>query len=234
MSPFTAHFWLGARRFAPVAVSIAAYGLVWGMLAGQKGMSLLEVMAMSGLVFAGASQFVVLDLWQPGTLPVLSIILTTAIVNLRVVMMSATFRPLVEHLPPGRAFAAMFLVSDETWAITMGEKQTGPLGLAFFLGTGFLCWSSWFLSTVIGRVAGGFLTHPEQFGLDFAFTATFLVLLLGMWKGRSDVVPIAVGALVAIVTARLLPGNWYIISGGLSGSLAGAFAETRKAARHVA
>lgn len=232
MSEFTSYFWLGARRFAPVAISIAAYGLVWGMLAGQAGMSVWEVIAMSGLVYAGASQFVVLDLWEPGHLPVLSIIVTTAIVNLRIVMMSATFRPLVEHLSPGRAFAAMFLVSDETWAMTMGERQTGRSGLAFFLGTGFLCWSSWFLSTLVGRLAGGFLTHPEQLGLDFAFTATFLVLLLGMWKGKGDLVPFAVAGLVAVVTARLLPGNWYIIAGGLAGSLAGAIVETRKGRAH--
>jgi 4-azaleucine resistance transporter AzlC len=234
MSEFSSYFWLGARRFIPVAISIAAYGLVWGMLAGQAGMSLIEVIAMSGLVYAGASQFVVLDLWEPGQIPVVSIIITAAIVNLRIVMMSASFRPVVGHLRPLPAYASMFLMSDEPWAMTMGEKLTGPKGFAFFLGTGFMCWSSWFVSTVIGRLAGGFLRNPEQFGLDFAFTATFLVLLLGMVKGRGDLVPIAIGGLVAIATARLVPGNWYIIAGGLAGSLAGAIVETRKGRAHVA
>ncbi len=81
-------------------------------------------------------------------------------------------------------------------------------------------------STVLGRALGAFIDDPTKYGLDFAFTATFLALLLGMWRGRGDLVPRLVGALVAIATAQLVEGNWYIITGGLAGSLAGAVAET--------
>ena len=86
-------FFLGMRMFAPVAISIAAYGVVWGVLAGQAGMSVLEVLLMSGLVFAGASQFVALDMWTPGSLPIVSIVIAVAIVNLRLLLMTATLRP---------------------------------------------------------------------------------------------------------------------------------------------
>jgi predicted branched-subunit amino acid permease len=82
------------RMFVPVAISIAAYGVVWGVLAGQAGLTPWEVLLMSGLVFAGASQFVALDSWTPGSLPILGIIVTTAIVNLRMLLMTATLRPL--------------------------------------------------------------------------------------------------------------------------------------------
>ena len=54
-----------------------------------------------------------------------------------------------------------------------------------------------------------------------------------MWKGKVDIVPWAVAAASAILTAKLVPGNWYIIVGGLLGSLAGALVEMRRA-RHVA
>ena len=75
---------------------------------------------------------------------------------------------------------------------------------------------------------------PQDARLDFAFTATFLASLLGMWRGRGDLVPWIVGALAAILTSRLIEGNWYIIVGGLVGSFAGALAETIKVRRHVA
>lgn len=225
-SHFADEFRRGALRFLPVAISIAAYGLVWGVLAGQQGMTLTEVALMSGLVFAGASQFVALDMWQPGALPVASIVIATLIVNLRMVLMSATMRPLVAHLPPWRALATMFLVSDETWAMTMAERDRSGAGLAFFLGTGMMCWLSWLSSTLAGRFAGSLIEDPTALGLDFAFTATFLALLLGMWKGRSDLVPWFVGATVAVLVSRVIEGNWYIIAGGLAGSLAGATAET--------
>jgi len=230
LTSFADEFRRGALRFVPVAISVAAYGLVWGVLAGQKGMTLAEVALMSGLVFAGASQFVALDMWQTGALPLASIVVATLIINLRLVLMSATMRPLVSHLPPWRALATTFFVSDESWAMTMAERQRGDAGLAFFLGTGVLCWLSWFASTLIGRLAGSVIADPTELGLDFAFTATFLALLLGMWKGRADLVPWLVGGLVAVLVSRLVEGNWYIIAGGLVGSLAGAIVETRRRA----
>ena len=229
-----AQFWLGIRLFFPVAISIAAYGVVWGVLAGQAGLSVLEVALMSGLVFAGASQFVALDMWTPGSLPVLSIIIATAIVNLRMVLMSATLRPLVGHLPLPQALGTMFFVSDEQWAMTMAEVRKGNASVAFFLGTGVLSWFAWMASTLVGRVLGAFIDDPARYGLDFAFTATFLALLFGMWRGRGDLIPWLVAALAAIVTSRLIEGNWYIIVGGLVGSFAGALIETAKERRHVA
>jgi predicted branched-subunit amino acid permease len=230
----SAQFWLGVRMFLPVAVSIAAYGVVWGVLAGQAGLSVLEVALMSGLVFAGASQFVALDMWTPGALPVLSIIIAAGIVNLRMLLMSATLRPLVGHLSLPRQLGAMFFVSDEQWAMTMAEVRKGKGSVAFLLGTGALSWFAWMGSTLCGRVLGAFIDDPTRYGLDFAFTATFLALLLGMWRGRGDLVPWIVGALAAILTSRLIEGNWYIIVGGLVGSFAGALAETIRERRHVA
>lgn len=229
-----AQFWLGVRMFLPVAVSIAAYGVVWGVLAGQAGLSVIEVALMSGLVFAGASQFVALDMWTPGDLPVLSIVIAAGIVNLRMLLMSATLRPLVGHLSLPRQLGAMFFVSDEQWAMTMAEVRKGTGSVAFLLGTGVLSWFAWMGSTLCGRVLGAFIDDPTRYGLDFAFTATFLALLLGMWRGRGDLVPWTVGALAAILTSKLIEGNWYIIVGGLVGSFAGALAETIRERRDVA
>jgi 4-azaleucine resistance transporter AzlC len=230
---FWPQFWLGARLFLPLAVSIAAYGVVWGVLAGQAGLSTLEVALMSALVFAGASQFVALDMWTPANLPILAIVVATAIVNLRLLLMTATLRPLTAGLSRPQALAAMFVVADEQWALTMAEVQKGGGSVAFLLGTGLLSWLAWLGSTLVGRLAGAFIDSPERYGLDFAFTATFLALLLGMWKGRADLLPWLVAALAAIAAAKHIEGNWYIIVGGLAGSFAGALAETLKERRRV-
>ncbi|HEV7275583.1 MAG TPA: AzlC family ABC transporter permease [Devosiaceae bacterium] len=227
-APPLSQFLLGARLFAPVAVSIAAYGLVWGVLARQAGLSVGEVALMSALVFAGASQFVALDMWAPGALPVGAIVLAVAIVNLRMLLMTATLRPLAIGVPKPRALLAVHFVADENWALTMGELAKGRGSLAFLLGSGVLCWAVWLAATLIGRLLGSAIDDPARYGLDFAFTATFIALLLGMWKGKSDSLPWLVAALAAIAASRLLPGNWYIIIGGLLGSLAGALADSRR------
>ena len=219
-------FLLGMRLFLPVAISIAAYGVVWGVLAGQAGPGVLEVVLMSGLVYAGSAQFVALDMWVPGHPPILAVVVATAVVNLRMLLMSATLRPLVAHLPLRQSLPLMFFVSDEQWAMTMTEWRRGRATIAFMLGVGVLAWLAWMLSTLSGRMLGAFIDNPARYGLDFAFTATFIALLLGMWKGRGDLVPWIGGALIAILVAQLVPGNWYIIAGGLGGSLIGALVDT--------
>lgn len=227
-SATTSQFLLGARLFVPVALSIAAYGVVWGVLARQAGLSITEVVLMSTLVFAGASQFVALELWSPTALPVGAIVVATAIVNLRMLLMTATLRPLTSDIDKPRALLGMHFVTDESWALTMTEMARGRGSFAFLLGAGALAWVAWLTATLGGRLLGSVIGDPARYGLDFAFTATFIALLLGMWKGKSDLLPWLVAALAAIAAAQLLPGNWYIIIGGLLGSLAGALAERGK------
>jgi 4-azaleucine resistance transporter AzlC len=225
-----AQFQAGARACIPVAISVAAYGVVWGVLAKQAGLSLFEVILMSGLVFAGSAQFVALELWTatPATLPIGPIIIATLIVNLRYLLLTATMRPLVRPGSERRSALSMWLLSDENWAMTAGEMARGRGSIAFLAGGGTTIWCFWMAATVIGRLVGSAIDDPTRYGLDFAFTATFLALLLGMWKGKADLVPWLAAAFLAFAAARLIPGSWYILIGGIGGSLAGAIAEWRR------
>jgi 4-azaleucine resistance transporter AzlC len=232
-SRFSDDLYVGARTFVPVAISIAAYGVVWGVLARGAGLSLLEVILMSGLVFAGSAQFVALDLWTvtPSSLPIGPLIVAALIINLRYVLLTATLRPLFGPGQQLRGALTMFMVSDETWALTVGEMSKGSRGtVGFLVGAGIVAYGVWMATTVAGHVLGSVIDDPTKYGLDFAFTATFLALLLGMWKGKADLVPWLVGALVAIISAKLIPGSWYILIGGIVGSLAGAILDR---VRHV-
>jgi 4-azaleucine resistance transporter AzlC len=231
--PARSEFLRGARAFLPLGISIAAYGVVWGVLAGQAGMSALEVLLMCALVFAGASQFVALDMWSPGGLPIAAIVVAVGIVNLRLALMSATLRPILAAEPLWRQAFGIWTVSDEQWALTMAEARKGRGSAAYYFGAASLCYLTWIAAPLAGRLVGSAIDDPASLGLDFAFTATFLALLFGMWRGRTDLVPWAAAALIAIGVAELVPGNWYIVAGGIGGSFVGALVETRKA-RHAA
>lgn len=226
----TDQFFAGARACLPVAVSIGAYGLVWGVLARGAGLSAVEVIMMSGLVFAGSAQFVALDLWSstPASLPIGALVLAALIINLRYLLLTATLRPLYPETHPLRSALSMYLVTDENWAMTVAAMARGKGSVAFLMGGGVLAGIAWMSTNLIGYGLGSAIDDPTRWGLDFAFTATFLALLLGMWKGRGDLVPWLVAALAAILTSRLIEGSWYILAGGIAGSLAGAFLETRK------
>ncbi|MCM5681820.1 AzlC family ABC transporter permease [Schlegelella sp. S2-27] len=224
-------FGLGMQRSAPLALGVAAYGLVWGALAGQAGLAPLETGLMSAAVFAGAAQFVALGFWQGGgahALPLWPIVVTTLIVNLRFVLMSASLYPMFEREAARRRWLTAFWISDENWALTSAELAQGRGSVGFLLGGGLLVYGAWLLSSVAGRLAGTWLGDPARFGLDFAFTASFLALLLGLWRGRPTLLPWAVAAITAVLAHAWLPGKWYIVVGGLCGSIAGAWAPVRR------
>ena len=211
----------GARRCVPIEISGFAIGLVFGTLAGQAGLSAAEATLMSALVFSGAAQFVVIGLWA-SPLPVLTIVTTTFVVGLRHLLMGAALSPAFSKLKRLQAYGSVFFMADENWALTMGEFAKGRRDAAFLLGGGLLMFATWTVSALIGGLFGSAIRDPERWGLDFAFTAVFLALIAGMWKGRSDLLPWTVAAAVAVAAHAWLPGEWYILLGGLAGSLAGA------------
>jgi 4-azaleucine resistance transporter AzlC len=216
----------GARRIVPLALGVFAYGLVFGVLAHQAGLSLLESLLMSGLVFAGTAQFVALSLWiMP--LPVGAIILTTLVINLRNLLMGAAIRPWLAKLGPLKTYASVFFLADENWALTMTAYANGSTNGAMLLGSGLVLYLSWVGATLAGQTVGGIIRDPARWGLDFAFSAAFLALLVGMWKGKRDIAPWLVAAVAAIVAAHWLPGKWYILIGGLAGSITGAVQHAR-------
>jgi 4-azaleucine resistance transporter AzlC len=214
----------GTRQAIPLAASVFLVGMVFGVLARHAGLTLLETLLMSALVFAGASQFVAVGLWAL-PIPVAAIVFTTLIVNLRHVLLSAALRPWFRDLSHLRVYGSLFFMVDESWALTMGQIRAGTRDRAFLIGAGFLMYLSWVTATGTGYLAGTAIGDLSRWGLDFAITAIFMALLIGMWRGRSDLWPWLVSAAVAIITWRFLPGTWYIVCGAVSGTVTGALVD---------
>jgi 4-azaleucine resistance transporter AzlC len=212
----------GVRRTIPIGVTVLVYGTVFGALAAQAGLSPLESVLMSGLVFAGGAQFIALELWQ-APLPIVALVLTTFVVNLRLLLMGATLSSWLKGLRPARKALLANFISDESWALTTRAREEGERDRAFLIGSGAILFVAWVGATALGASTGSLIDDPAALGLDFTFTAVFLTLLVGFWRGPTVLAPWLLSAAVALVVEQLVDGPWYILAGGLAGSGFGAW-----------
>lgn len=214
----TQGFLRGFRLSLPLAASVGAYGLLFGMLAQKAGMKEAEALLMSLTLFAGASQLIATELWH-FPLPILTIILTTFVVNARHLLMGAAVQPYFKNLKPMQAYGTLFFCADENWALAMRAFQNGERDTAFLFGGGVAVYLGWVSSTWLGYAGGLVIKNPAVYGLDFAFTACFVFLLVGFWSGKKDFLPWMISAVTAIAASHFFPGKWYILIGALVGSL---------------
>ncbi len=217
----------GAVANIPLAISAITYGGVLGVLSAQKGVTWAEMSAMNILMFAGSAQFVMVDMWQ-APLSVVSISIAVFVINLRYLLIGASLQPVFTGHSLWRKAIFMHLVADENWAVTIAEHRKSGTNPFFLLGGGLLLLCAWSAGTLTGNLLGSFISQPEKYALDFAFTAVFAALTLSLWRDKGDIVPWGVAMALALICAHFLPGKWYIVIGGIGGALASAFIDYKR------
>ncbi|WP_310294173.1 AzlC family ABC transporter permease [Rhizobium sp. BE258] len=213
---FWAEFSGGMRAIAPLIAAVIPIGLVFGAVAATKGLSPLETGLMSALVFAGGSQFVAMDIWtHPASWAGLGF--AALLVNIRHVLMGASIGSKMQAFPPRARYFSVLFLADEIWAMAEFRAGIARLTPAWFAGLATPFYLTWLLSSLAGATLGAFLGNPVTLGLDFAFPAVFIVLVMGFWKGpETGAVLLASGA-AAVMTQHFIPGVWYIAAGALAG-----------------
>ncbi len=211
--------WQGMKLTLPYSVSALPFGLAFGAAAGAL-MSPAEAGLMSALVFAGAAQFAVLSMWT-APLPLAALVITAFLVNARHIVMGATLHPYFAPLPRRWVLAIAGGMTDAGWAITLQTMMRGSRDLGVLLGTIIMQWPVWVGGTVIGAVIGSSGLEPKRWGLDVLIAGVFMTSVVGLYRGRSDILPGIAAAAGTAAALLWLPGNWYILIGGLAGGLAG-------------
>lgn len=206
----------GAIDIVPVIVAACPIGLLWGTLAAGKGLSPLEAWLFSATVFAGAAQFVAIDLWYD-PVPWLMLAATVFVVNVRHVLMGASLARHMGAIPSGWRAPLMYVMADENWAFAERRALTTPLTLGYYLGLSLPMVAVWTTSSLVGAWAGRTLGDPAVYGFDFAFSALFIGILAGFWKGPRTGAVLAASAVTAALAKLFVPGAWYIVAGGFAG-----------------
>lgn len=215
--------WKGFSESVPVMVSVFAFGLVYGVLAVQSGLTVAEACLSCIIVLAGMSQFASLPLFAAGIDP-LTIIGTTFIINMRHFIMGASIaRRFTERGLFGKAAASYFLI-DESFAMATAyaEKGNGGSVRDYMIGSGLAVFMTWNIGTILGALFGNVLGDPTQSGLDFAAAAAFIGLLVPQIKGKGDLLVLLIAAVLSLGAYLALAGSWYILITGIAASLAGA------------
>jgi len=217
-----AAFRRGVRDVSPLLLGVAPFGLVAGIAAVNAGLDLPQAVGMSVIVFAGASQLAALDLIGNGA-PASIVVLTAVVINLRMLMYSASiaphFRAFAGHVKAGLAY----LLTDQAYALSIARfREDGLDRAAYYLGTALTLWVVWQITTVAGVLLGTGV--PDAWGLEFAVPLVFLALLVPAMEDGPTTAAGLVGGAVAVVGAGL-PLNLGLLVGATVGIAAGLASE---------
>jgi predicted branched-subunit amino acid permease len=204
----------------PLSVGTAAYGLAFGFLAAEAHMDGLTTGLMGATVFAGSSQIVGVERLIAGSGAVAALI-AGVVLNLRLLLITASLRELLGGRPFWQIALGVHLSADENWALMNRARRAGKdVGYFYLVGGGVSQMLFWLGSTVAGALFASMVVDPRALGLDFAFTAAFIAILVGLWRGRVDLWPwaTAVAATALLVELTPLDPSWSLVAGGLSGA----------------
>jgi 4-azaleucine resistance transporter AzlC len=232
MSEARKTFWDGVRAEFPLLVGVFPFGMIYGALALNAGLSKAASQMMSSIVFAGSAQFVTAQLVSDSA-PALVIILTIAVVNLRHMLYSASLAPYLKDLSLKWKVLLSYLLTDEAYApsILQYEKEgVRPVSHCFLLGAGFALWFTWQVSTAFGIFLGTAI--PENWPLDFALPLTFIAMVVPALKNRPMVASAVSAGLVALL-AYSLPFKLGLILAALTGIVTGTILEGRKSQKEA-
>ncbi|GAB4454271.1 MAG: AzlC family ABC transporter permease [Anaerolineales bacterium] len=221
-------FWAGVRAELPLLIGVFPFGMIYGALALNAGLSKAAAQMMSSIVFAGSSQFVAAQLIHESA-PGLVIVLTIAVVNLRHMLYSASLAPYLAPLSTRWKTLLAYLLTDEAYAPTiLHYERSGvqPFGHWFLLGAGLALWSTWQVSTALGIFLGASI--PDAWSLDFALPLTFIAMVVPALKGRPYIAA-ALSAGIVALAAHALPFKLGLILAALTGIAAGTILEGREA-----
>jgi 4-azaleucine resistance transporter AzlC len=205
----------GARIVAPIGVAVTAFALTFGVLARSAGMGWVAPLVMSATTFAGSAQFAVVS--------VLGSAGSAAAAIAAAVMLNARYAPIGISIASAfrgsvpKRFIQSQLIVDESWAMTLRRK--GGFDVHVLLGAGAVLYVCWVAGTVVGLLLGDVIGDPNRLGLDAAFPALFLALLVPQLGGGRALSAAALGAGIAIILIPFVPAGIPIIAGAAAAAV---------------
>ena len=211
-------FLKGVIDVSPLMIPVVPFGLIFGVLAIDVGFTPLETMGMSLIIFGGASQIVLLQLFSGGASS-LVIISSVGAVNSRHLLYGAVVSEHLSDLKLIWKIIISYFLIDQAFARSYEyfKKNKDENKYFHLVGGGATCWIIWQSTTFLGIILGAAI--PEKLGLSFAIPLTFLALLINDFRKFINVFVIIVSGLVATLGYNIIPFKAYVIVAALIGLL---------------
>lgn len=215
-----AAFLSGARDIFPILFGALPFGMVVGVVSAEINLSTIETFAESALIFAGASQLVMLNLLTEDA-ALWVIVISTGILNLRHVIYSASLAPFYKKRSALWKALLSHIMVDQVYALGYAHHSENPSAANkhwYHLGLGITIGSVWMIATMVGYFLGAII--PASWSLSFVIPLMFLALLVPSIKDRSYLIAALVSAIVIMLTVDL-PNNLGLIIATIAGITTG-------------
>ena len=209
-------FLKGIIDVSPLMIPVVPFGLIFGILAIDIGFSPLATMGMSLIIFGGASQIVLLQLFSGGASS-LVIISSVGAVNSRHLLYGAVVSEHVSDLKLIWKIIISYFLIDQSFSRSNEyfKKNNDKNKYFHLIGGGVTCWVILQTTTFLGIILGSAI--PEKLGLSFAVPLTFLALLVNDFRKMINVIVIIISGLVATLGYNYIPYKAYVIVAALTG-----------------
>ncbi|PYG26872.1 AzlC family ABC transporter permease [Pelagimonas varians] len=221
-------YWRGFRDGMPFFLVIAPFATLFGVLATESGLSVFETVAFSVAVIAGSAQFAALQLMNENA-PLLVVIVSALIVNLRMAMYSAALVPYLGPLPLWKRVIAAYFIVDVTYAASAIDYEKHPdenvsQKFAYFMGVMTPVCPLWYVFAALGAFLGASI--PSENGLDFALPIAFIAMVAPALRTKAHQGAAMTSCLLALGLIWV-PFNLGLIFASLGGMAVGAEMERR-------
>lgn len=210
-------FRAGLKKGIAVALYSSPFGLLFGALAVENGLSVFEAGLMSATIFAGASQLVGIELFGHHVAAWL-VILSVFAVNFRHVLYSAAIARYITHFTTRQKALAFFVLTDPQFAETARKTEAGqPVSFPWYMGMGLAMYVSWLVFSVVGGFLGQAIGDPRVIAIDVLLPVYFLGLVVGFRHKPAFYPVVAASALGSVVGYHFVGSPWHVSVGAVVG-----------------
>lgn len=221
-----AGFLRGARAAQALCAGTFVYGVAFGLVAQQVGLSLVEAALMSAAVYSGSAQLAAASTLggrgMGASVSLSAIAAMILVMNARYILYGAALRPWLGKLPALQAYATLFFLGDGNWLLSMKQHAAGERDAAYVLGSGVAMFAAWLAGTILGQAAGLIVPDPSRLGLDFLLVAFAAAMGVGMFGGRGDIAVLVAAVAAAVAVNLVASTGWAIVAAGLAGAVVAA------------